>query len=56
MSINGRGEITSKVSRLEGGFPGRLRAAALIAVVAGAAGSIGLMLRAGQRANNHLEE
>ncbi len=49
MSINGRGEMTSKVSRLEGGFLGRLRAAALIAVLAGAVGSVGLMLRAGQR-------
>ncbi len=51
MSINGRGEMTSKVSRgrPEGGFIGRLRAAALIAVLAGAGGSVGLMLRAGQR-------
>lgn len=51
MSINGHGEMTSIVSRggPEGGFVGRLRAAALIAVLAGAAGSIGLMLRAGQR-------
>ncbi|MDQ2920296.1 MAG: hypothetical protein M3R52_01585 [Acidobacteriota bacterium] len=49
MSINGSGEMTSKVSRLEGGFLGLLRAAALIAVVAGAAGSVGLLLRAGRR-------
>ena len=51
MSINGRGEMTSKVSlgRPEGGFLGPLRAAALIAVLAGAAGSVGLLLRAGQR-------
>ncbi len=50
MSINGRGEMTSEVSRgrPEGGFLGLLRSAALIAVVAGAVGSIGLMLRAGQ--------
>ncbi len=33
-----------------GEFLGRLRAAALIAVVVGAAGSVGLLLRAGQRA------
>ncbi len=49
MSINGRGEMTSEVSRPEGGFLGRLRAAALIAVLAGAVGSVGLLLRAGQR-------
>ena len=51
MSINGRGEMTSKVSRgrPEGGFLRRLRAAALIAVLAGAGGSLGLLLRAGQR-------
>ena len=33
----------------QGGSLGRLRAAALIVVLAGAAGSLGLMLRAGQR-------
>jgi hypothetical protein len=51
MSINGPSETTSKASRgsPEGGFLGLLRAVALIAVVAGAAGSVGLMLRAGQR-------
>ena len=51
MSINGRGEMTSTVSREspEGGFLGRLRVAALIVVLAGAGGSFGLMLRAGQR-------
>ena len=51
MSVNGRGEMTSKVSRgrPEGGFLGRLRAAALIAVLVGAGGSVGLMLRAGHR-------
>ena len=43
--------MTSRVNRgkPEGGFLGRLRAAALIAVLAGAVGSVGLMLRAGQR-------
>lgn len=40
MSINASGE---------GRFLGRLRATALIAVLAGALGSIGLMLHAGQR-------
>ena len=49
MSINGRGEMTPSVSqrRTEGGFLGLLHAAALIAVLAGAVGSVGLMLRAG---------
>ena len=42
--------MTSEVSRAgTGGFLGLLRAAARIAVLAGAAGSLGLMLRAGQR-------
>lgn len=52
MSMNGPpSEITSKASRgrPEGGFLGLLRAMALIAVVAGAGGSLALMLRAGQR-------
>jgi hypothetical protein len=51
MSINGRGEMTPKVSRgrTEGGFLGLLHAAALIAVLAGAVGSVCLMLRAGHR-------
>jgi len=51
MSIDGPGEITSKASRgrPDGGFLGLLRAVALLAVVAGAGGSVGLMLRAGQR-------
>jgi hypothetical protein len=35
--------------RPEGGFLGPLRAVAMIAVVAGAGGSVGLMLRAGHR-------
>jgi hypothetical protein len=51
MRINGRDEITSKVSlgRPESGFLGLLRAAALIAVIGGAVGSFGLMLQAGRR-------
>ena len=49
--MNGPGEMTSNESRgrPEGGFLGRLRAVALIAVLAGAAGSVGFFLRAGQR-------
>ncbi len=49
MSINARGEMTSGVSRGRPGgeFLGRLRAAALIAVLTGAVVSVGLMLRAG---------
>src|SRR5439155_4923995 len=51
MSFNRRGEVTSKVSQgpPEGGLLGLLRAAALITVLAGAVGSVGLMLRAGHR-------
>jgi len=51
MSINERGQMTSKVSqgRREGGFLGLLRTAALIAVPAGAVGSVGLMLLVGHR-------
>ena len=51
MNINGPDKMTSNVSRgrPEGRFLGRLRVAALIAVLAGAAGSVGLFLRAGQR-------
>jgi len=51
MSIDGPDEITSEASRgrPDGGFLGLLRAVALLAVVAGAGGSVGLMLRAGQR-------
>ena len=50
MSINGPNEIASKASRgrPEGGFLGLLRAVALIALVVGATGSLGFMLRAGQ--------
>lgn len=49
MSIHGRDEMTSKVSRArtEGGFLGLLHAMGLIAVLAGAVGSAGLMLHAG---------
>ena len=56
MSINGRGEMTSEVSqrRPEGGFLGFLRAAALIAVLAGAAGSVGLMLQAGRHNDSRI--
>jgi hypothetical protein len=51
MNINRRGEMTSKVSRrrTEDGFLGLLHAAALVAVLAGAVGSVGLMLHAGHR-------
>ena len=56
MSINGSGETTSKASQgpSGSGFLGLLRAAALIAVLAGAAGSIGLMLHAGRRNDSRL--
>jgi hypothetical protein len=51
MSINGPSAKTSKTGRggPEGGLLGLLRTVALIAMVAGAGGSLGLMLRAGQR-------
>lgn len=51
MSINWRNEMTSKASRrkTEGGFLVLFHAAALIAVLAGAVGSVGLMLHAGHR-------
>jgi hypothetical protein len=51
MSINGPSEITAKANRgrPDGGFLGLLRAVALIAVVAGALGSVGLMLWVGHR-------
>ena len=56
MSLNGRGESTSEVSRErpERGFLGLLRAAALIAVLAGAVGSFGLMLHAGRRNDSRI--
>ena len=52
MSIeDGPDQITSEASRggPTGSFLRRLRAVSLAAVVAGAVGSVGLMLRAGQR-------
>ena len=51
MSINGPSEITAKASRArpDGGFPRLLHAVAVTAVVAGAAGSVGLILRVGHR-------
>ena len=51
MSINGPSEITAKASRgrPDGGLPALLHAVAIIAVVVGAVGSVGLMLRAGYR-------
>jgi hypothetical protein len=50
MSSNGSGEMASAANggKPDGGFLGLLRAAALLAVVAGAAGSVGLMFRARQ--------
>ncbi len=55
-SVNDRGEMTSQVNResSEGRFHGRLRAAALIAVLIGAAGSVGFMLRVGRRNNSRI--
>lgn len=49
--ISGSRKTTSEASRgrPDGGLLGLLRAVALIAVVAGAGGSIGLMLWAGHR-------
>jgi hypothetical protein len=49
--MEGRRDMTVKVSRQmpEGGFLGILRATALFAVLAGAVGSVGLMLHAGRR-------
>jgi hypothetical protein len=56
MSINERGEMTSEVSgrRPEGWFLGHLRAAALIAALAGAVSSVGLMLHAGRRNDSRI--
>jgi len=50
MSINGPSEITAKASRgrPDGGSPALLRAVALIAVVVGAVGSVGLILWVGR--------
>ena len=52
MSVFRRGEGTAKVSleSPEGGFLGPLRTTALVAVIAGAVGSVGLTLRAGRHA------
>jgi len=51
MSTSGRGESTSRANRErpDGGLLGLLRAVALVAVVAGALGSFGLMLWVGHR-------
>jgi hypothetical protein len=51
VSSKGRGEMTCQVGqpRQESGCFGVLRAASAIAVAAGAAGSVGLLLHAGQR-------
>jgi hypothetical protein len=50
MSINGRDQTaTEAIPGKPGGSPRVLRVVSLLAVVAGAAGSVGLMLRAGQR-------
>src|SRR5437879_1308157 len=50
MSINGRGEMTQESRRrTEGGLLGLLHSASLVAVLAGAVGSVGLMLHAGHR-------
>lgn len=56
MSINGRGEMTSKLSRgrLKGRFLGVLRGAALIVVPVGAAGCLGLMFRAGHQQKSRI--
>ena len=51
MSTDGSSEKTAEASRgkPDGRFPGVLRAVALTALVAGALGSVGLMLRVGHR-------
>jgi len=51
MSIDGPDQGTSEArrERPDGGLMGRLRAVSLVAVVAGAVGSLGFMFRAGQR-------
>jgi hypothetical protein len=53
---HGSGEMTSEASpgKPEGGWVGLLRRAAMITVLAGAGGSIGLMLRVGHRNNSRL--
>ena len=54
--VVGRGGMTSKVSRTtpDDAFLRPLRAVAMILAVAGAAGSVGLMLRAGHRNGSRL--
>ena len=54
MNITGPDEINSKASgrKPEGEFLGRMRTVALMAVVVGAAGSVALMLREGQRSDS----
>jgi hypothetical protein len=54
--MNGRGETTSHVGgpTPERGFLGVLRATAMIALLAGAVASVGLMLRAGRHAPRFL--
>jgi hypothetical protein len=56
MGIHGGREMTSKASpgRPEGEFLGILRATGLIAVLAGAVGSVGLTLLAGRHNSSHL--
>jgi hypothetical protein len=56
MSVNRGDEMTSKWGQRgpEGGFLQLLRAAALVAVAAWAMGSIGFMIRLGQRNNSKL--
>jgi phosphate/sulfate permease len=56
MSINGRGETTSEVrrDRPEDGFLDLLRVAAVIAVLAGAGSSVGLMLHAGRHNDSRI--
>jgi len=56
MSIHGRGETTSRVNRgtPETGWFARLRVAGLIALLVGAAGSVGLMLYAGRHNDTRL--
>jgi len=56
MSTNGRGETASNVSRVgpDSGFLGLLRGSALILLLAGATGSLALMLRAGRHSHSRL--
>ena len=56
MSIDGHGEMSSEASggTPTGDFLGLLRGAALIAVLAGAGGSFGLMLHAGRRNSSRI--